>query len=220
MLVLKRFLSGSFLKKVIKNAGRYTIANFGIFLLAFLINFGIFYSFPVIYYLKGNARPAEKKVEHKKLELTQIRKEQKKEKKKKLKVKKVQPQKSSTKARKSRFQMKLGSGGSGVGMASSDMKKIVFKANEVDKEARPMSQTAPDYPTDAENAGITGYADILITVDENGSVTSAKIVEENPQGFGFGDAAAAAVYKWRFRPAEKENIPVRMEYVTRINFGQ
>ena len=100
------------------------------------------------------------------------------------------------------------------------MKQIVFQANEVDKEARSISQSPPEYPSDAETAGISGYADIAITIDESGMVSAVSIEAEEPAGFGFGEAAMNAAYSWKFRPAQKENIPVRMEYITRVGFGQ
>ena len=208
------------IKAILSFFKRKVISNTVILLLAFAVNFAIFYSFPVIYYLKGPSKPETKTAARKQLKLSQYRSEPKKEKKRKLKIKKVQPQKTTSKTRQSRFKMKLGAGGTGVGMATADMKKIVFKANEVDKEARPVSQSAPDYPQDALDAGIAGEVFLIIVIDETGSVTSARVLKENPQGLGFGEAAVSAAYNWRFRPAEKENIPVRMEYEVPVLFGK
>ena len=52
----------------------------------------------------------------------------------------------------------------------------------------------------AEARAIEGYALIQFTVGADGKVYDAKILEENPTGYGFGRAALKATEKFRFNP--------------------
>ncbi|HMB01100.1 MAG TPA: energy transducer TonB [Spirochaetota bacterium] len=192
--------------------------NLLIFIAAFILNFCIFYAIPIISYFKGITSLGKKKAAAPEIKIMEFRSKPKKKKKRKLKVKKARPRKNKTRRHKSRWKVKLGSGGQGVGIQAGEMKNIVFKANEVDKEARFISGPSPDYPAEAEDAGITGIVDLLLVIDENGNVTSVQAVKEEPQGFGFADAAVNAARGWRFRPAEKNNIPVKMEYLRKVEF--
>lgn len=60
---------------------------------------------------------------------------------------------------------------------------------------------APEYPRGAERRGIEGRVVLTFSVEADGSVSSAEIIESTPAGV-FDRAAMAAVESWRFEPAD------------------
>jgi TonB family protein len=59
----------------------------------------------------------------------------------------------------------------------------------------------PAYPKQALEDGVQGSVRVRITVDTDGRVKSAEIIESTPAGV-FDEATLAAVKRWRFKPAE------------------
>lgn len=190
-----------------------------LFSVAFLVNMVIFFSFPVMnHYFKGGVREEQGNAKKKEIVVNMINDKPKKEKKRKLKLERPKPSENKAPKSSSRFKLNLSAGGSGVGMASDNLQAMVFKAGEVDKEARPIQKPAPDFPAAASAVGISGYVELVIVINEAGEVVKAEVQAEDPEGFGFGEAAIQAAYRWRFRPAEKNNVPVKMEYILPFNF--
>ncbi|MBK7860678.1 MAG: TonB family protein [Archangiaceae bacterium] len=70
-----------------------------------------------------------------------------------------------------------------------------------------------DYPPEATDAGVAAAVHLKVTLGADGSVTDAEVTQ--PVGFGFDEAAAQAVRRFRFSPAEIDNVPaaVQLEYV-------
>jgi TonB family protein len=70
-----------------------------------------------------------------------------------------------------------------------------------------------DYPPEATDAGVGASVKLKVTVAADGSVSDAEVV--TPAGFGFDEAALTAVKRFRFSPAEVDNVPaaVQLEYV-------
>lgn len=64
------------------------------------------------------------------------------------------------------------------------------------------------YPTKARRNRKDGYAELSFSVTEKGTVTDAKILSEDPPGFGFGEAAVATVERWSYKPEIKEGVAV------------
>lgn len=67
---------------------------------------------------------------------------------------------------------------------------------------RPTYRAPMTFPYRAELAGRTGSAVVEILVGAGGAVTDLRIVSEAPSGWGFGEAAAESVWKWRFESAK------------------
>jgi TonB family protein len=65
-------------------------------------------------------------------------------------------------------------------------------------------ENAP-YPPEAEKAGLQGDVVLKLTVDKEGNVTAAEVME--PAGNGFDEAAQAAALKFKFKPATKDGVP-------------
>lgn len=64
----------------------------------------------------------------------------------------------------------------------------------------PIEKISPDFPSDAERAGIQGLTSVELSVDAEGRVGETRLLREEPQGYGFAKAAIRAVRKWRFEP--------------------
>lgn len=192
----------------------------GLFALAFVVTFVVFFTFPVLNYLQH--RDKKKRPETtaaRVLSLQQVNLNEEKKEKRKLKVRDAKPQKSAAKAETGRFQLKLGvANEGGVSVSESDTKVIVYNEGEVDQEAVPTKRNLPRKPQAAEAAGVTGEVEVEFVVDEGGKVISAKAVKVNPDGYGFKEAAVNAIWEWRFKPATYKKIPVRVRYIVPIRF--
>ncbi len=186
-------------------------------LIAVLINFFVFYTFPIINYFTSPARQRAKKAEPRQIQLQTVNLEEKKE-KKKMKLRELKPQKAKMTQDNSRFQLKLGAaGGDGVAIGEGDMQNVTYSEGEVDTDPIPVQRVAPKKPQSAEAAGISGYVELEIVIDETGKVASIKVVKAT-EGYGFKEAAVNAVWTWRFKPATVKKIPVRIRVIQPINF--
>ncbi len=81
---------------------------------------------------------------------------------------------------------------------------------------RPITQ--PDYPTMSRRLGEEGQVILLLTVDENGSVTEAKV--DKSSGFERLDAAALqeAMRRWRLIPGTINGKASKMQYKFAVTF--
>lgn len=86
----------------------------------------------------------------------------------------------------------------------------------VTKKPRVVYQVKIEYPLEAEKNRIEGPVKLSVIVDPQGSVTEVKILEG--PGYGLNEAAASALRKFRFSPAEKDgkNVSVRITYIYRF----
>lgn len=187
-------------------------------ILAICITVVFTYGFPFLYYLKNTDKIKIKNEAKKQIAITQSRPNPKQEKKRKLKVirktvDRIRPSRSDAK-----FKLQLGGSGTGIGLESQNIENIVFKEGEVDKPARIVYSLQATYPPSAEESGISGEVELYIVIDENGDIIKAEVAKETPQGYGFKEACLEVIYQFKFRPAMKKNIPVKMEYIYPFNF--
>ena len=63
------------------------------------------------------------------------------------------------------------------------------------------NQVDPTYPELAKTMHLTGTVRVEITVNEQGTIKTAKVVGGNPV---LADAAVKAVQKWKFEPGPEE----------------
>ncbi len=73
-------------------------------------------------------------------------------------------------------------------------------------------------PAKARFSGRGGRVILRILIDENGNVTKAKVISEIPRNFGFGSAALKGVKRFRFSPAKKEGVRVKVWKTLVIKF--
>jgi protein TonB len=76
----------------------------------------------------------------------------------------------------------------------------------------------PRYPPAAERMGATGVvaAEALVGID--GTVEEVRITRVEGREFGFEQATEKAIYKWRYKPATKKGVRVRVWVTIRVPF--
>jgi TonB family protein len=93
----------------------------------------------------------------------------------------------------------------GAPLAGADVPADHHAARKVVKKV------LPAYPELARQFGIKGAVKLLVTVETNGKVKSARAVGGNPS---FVEAAMDVIGKWKFEPAEEqttETIEIKFE---------
>ncbi|MFO0761982.1 MAG: TonB-dependent receptor [Byssovorax sp.] len=82
---------------------------------------------------------------------------------------------------------------------------------------RPLNYTPPDYPPEAEKAGIEGTVTLQLDIDKQGKVLRATVVD--PAGHGFDESALAAAKNLNFEPARKpDGTPFAARILYRYSF--
>jgi protein TonB len=102
----------------------------------------------------------------------------------------------------------LGAMGSGGGAPAGGL---------FDGDIIPMQRINPTYPRQAARDSIEGYVKIQFTVNADGTVREAKVLEAKPRGV-FDAAAISAALKWKFKPKVVDGKPVDQRGVQTINF--
>ncbi len=65
------------------------------------------------------------------------------------------------------------------------------------QEPKLVKAVPPEYPRAAERRQLEGYVTVAFSIDANGKVSGAEVVEADPQGV-FDRSAIEAVEQWRF----------------------
>jgi len=86
-----------------------------------------------------------------------------------------------------------------------------------DHRAQAHSLVPPVYPRQALEDEIEGTVRVRITVDVDGRVKSAEVIESTPAGV-FDAATLAAVKRWRFKPAEENGRAVEASTLQSLVF--
>jgi len=100
-----------------------------------------------------------------------------------------------------------------------DAKPAAAAAAEPEGElvkATPLETARPTYTDDARAAGIEGRVRVEISLDENGTVVSAKVL--SGLGHGLDESAVAAAKRMRFSPATRGGVAVKSTFVISIRF--
>lgn len=84
-------------------------------------------------------------------------------------------------------------------------------------ELSPIVRIPPNYPLDARRKKIEGWVKIEFTVQEDGSVSNAKVKAAEPSGI-FEQAAIAAIEQWKFNPATENGKTVRRRVAQTLKF--
>ncbi len=72
------------------------------------------------------------------------------------------------------------------------------------------------YPPEAKAAGVEGSVVLKLTIDRDGNVSEAEVLE--PAGHGFDEAARDAALKFKFKPATRDGTPVPVSIKYRYDF--
>jgi protein TonB len=87
-----------------------------------------------------------------------------------------------------------------------------------DGDIIPLQRIPPQYPRDAARNGITGWVQLEVMVNADGTVRSARVLESKPKGL-FEAAAVQAVLRWKFKPKVVNGQPVQQKGAQRIEFN-
>lgn len=86
----------------------------------------------------------------------------------------------------------------------------------VDRMPSLLSEVRIPYPKEAREKGIAGTVVMELLIDANGKVREVRLV--NGPGFGLNEAAVAAVWSFRFSPAQAGGQAVAVRTSYRYNF--
>ena len=87
----------------------------------------------------------------------------------------------------------------------------------VDGDVIPIVRIDPQWPREALLDGTSGYVILEFTIEADGSVSDAEVVESQPRRV-FDRNAIRAIYKWKFKPRVVDGRPVARRASTRIDF--
>lgn len=87
-----------------------------------------------------------------------------------------------------------------------------------DGDLLPLQRIPPQYPRDAARGGITGWVQLEVLVNADGTVRSAKVIDAKPRGI-FEAAAVQAVMRWKFKPKIENGKPVEQRGAQKIDFN-
>lgn len=93
-----------------------------------------------------------------------------------------------------------------------------YPAREVDEHPILINNVQPVYPDKAAAANVKGDVLVLFFLNENGTVDNVSVIEQNPPGYGFGQAVTAWLQHARFKPAMRKGRAVKMRVVYRVTF--
>jgi TonB family protein len=77
-------------------------------------------------------------------------------------------------------------------------------------------QVEPEYPKLAQRMGIDGEVEVEVLVGPDGAVEDVRVVNVSRTGVGFERATIDAVRQWRYKPATKSGVNVRMWVPARV----
>lgn len=87
-------------------------------------------------------------------------------------------------------------------------------------EKQKVVRTAPKYPIDALNRGITGFVKMKFDVATNGKTKNIIVVNSQPKVI-FDESAVIALSQWTYIPKIVNDHPVEMKGLTvTLSFGQ
>ena len=86
-----------------------------------------------------------------------------------------------------------------------------------DTDVIPLVRVSPTYPRNAKTAKIQGFVTMDVTIDPDGTVSKAKVIEAKPPRL-FDKAALTAIKRWKFRPKIENGKPVAQRAKQTIEF--
>jgi protein TonB len=103
-------------------------------------------------------------------------------------------------------------------VAPNTIEEMIFALSDVDKEPVAIYQPQPNYPINLYRAKIGGTVSILFVVNQDGTVSSARVQQTSGRR-ELDDAALAAVMKYKFTPGIKDGQPVKTWFTVPITFS-
>ncbi len=82
----------------------------------------------------------------------------------------------------------------------------------------PVKTPPPEFPSDMQRQGISGVVAVRVVIDEKGAVEECSVSKSSHAEFE--QAAVTAVKNWKFKPASKGGVAVKVSVVIPIKFSQ
>jgi len=82
----------------------------------------------------------------------------------------------------------------------------------------PVNDIPANMPDRAARGFKEGLVDLAFLLKTDGTVANIRIIQETPEGYGFGDEAQRVFRNWRFQPRLVSGKPVDTEAVYRLLF--
>jgi protein TonB len=76
---------------------------------------------------------------------------------------------------------------------------------------------APVFPDSAKNRGVSGWVEVAFTVNQNGGIENARVLNAEPKDV-FDGAALQAVEQWRFEPPTRDGKPTSQGTKIKLRF--
>lgn len=93
----------------------------------------------------------------------------------------------------------------------------IVALQQVDTPPTVVNKVVPTYPSEARNKGMSGTVMVNALINENGDVIRT-VVTKGIQGFGFNESCEKAVRQWKFRPAWKDGVRVKVWKIIPFQF--
>jgi len=88
--------------------------------------------------------------------------------------------------------------------------------SKVDESPVPIKTPPPRYPLSLKLQKIEGLVAVAIVIDEKGNVINGTVVKSTHKDFE--EPALEAVKGWKFRPAKKEGVAVKVRVTAPLRF--
>jgi len=88
--------------------------------------------------------------------------------------------------------------------------------SKVDEYPVPLKTPPPRYPLSLKLQRIEGLVAVAMVIDEHGSVISGTVVKSTHKDFE--EPALEAVKGWKFRPAKKDGVAVKVRVTAPLRF--
>lgn len=82
--------------------------------------------------------------------------------------------------------------------------------DQVEVQPQTIKQVPPVYPEMARRVGVEGVVTVNALISETGDVIQTTILRGIKGGFGFDRAAETAIRQYKFRPAMKDGVRVKV----------
>ena len=88
---------------------------------------------------------------------------------------------------------------------------------KVDENPVPIKTPPPRYPDSLKHDGIAGVVAVVIVIDERGGIMDCTVSKStHPE---FERPAIEAVKNWKFKPAKKDGVPVKVRVTIPLRFN-
>lgn len=104
-----------------------------------------------------------------------------------------------------------------LGLGAVALRAETAVVDAYDERPVPVKAVPPVYPPEMLREGQSGLVTVAVVIDEKGYVVSREVEKSTRREFD--EAALDAVRKWRFKPARKAGLAVKVRILLPIEFS-